>query len=293
LSKILVTGASGVVGRHTLLHLLKRKDADQLVGLVREISKAQDLAAMEIELRQGDYLDPASLETAFKGVNKLMLTATHAFTDRKTAHANVIEAAATAGVQHIVYMPIMRMRNSTLVMKEITDEDAFTVEKIRSSGLSYTFAEHPPFMDNIHFYIGRNSPETGVLVTQGEGKFTAATREDLAEAHAVILSGEGHEGKTYRLTGTPAFAFADIATFFSEALGEKVPFKAVSDEEYTRIKLAEGWPAFVVEFAKGWVNGMNQGEWAEETSDFERLVGRMPKSPSEFFRKDFFTQQYT
>jgi NAD(P)H dehydrogenase (quinone) len=90
MSKILVTGASGDIGRKTLLHLLKRRPANQLVGLVRDPVKAADLAALGVELRAADYLNPASLAPAFAGVEKLMLTSTHAFTDRKTAHANGI-----------------------------------------------------------------------------------------------------------------------------------------------------------------------------------------------------------
>ena len=101
MSKLLVTGASGDIGRKTLLHLLKRVPANQLVGLVRDPAKAEDLAALGVELRRADYLDPASLSSAFVGVEKLMLTSTHAFTDRKTAHANVIDAAINRGVQRI------------------------------------------------------------------------------------------------------------------------------------------------------------------------------------------------
>jgi NAD(P)H dehydrogenase (quinone) len=98
--KILVTGASGFIGKRTLLHLLKRVPADQLVGLVRDPSKAADLAAKGIELRQRDYLDPASLDLAFDGIEKLMLTSTHTFTDRIAAHGNAIDAAVKAGIQH-------------------------------------------------------------------------------------------------------------------------------------------------------------------------------------------------
>jgi NAD(P)H dehydrogenase (quinone) len=289
LGKILVTGASGIVGRQTLLHLLEKKSADQLVGLVRDLSKAEDLATKGIELRQGDYLDPESLNRAFVGIDKLMLTATHAFTDRNTAHANAIDAAVKAGVKHLVAMPIMRKPSSTFMMKEITAEDIFTKNKIVSSGLAYTFAEHPPFLDNIHFYIGQKAHQTGVLVPAGDGKFTAATRDDLGAAHAAILAGSRHEGKTYRLTGNPAISFADIAGILSEVSGKRVPYKAVSEEEYTRSKSAEGWPAFVVDFAKGWVHGMNTGEWAEETDDLETLLGRKPTSPADFFRNHYIT----
>ena len=111
MGKILVTGASGDIGRKTLLHLLKLKPADQLIGLARDPSKAADLAAKGIEVRQGDYFDRDSLLRACKGVEKVMLTSTHAFTDRKTAQANVIDVAVEAGVRHLVYMAIFRKKN--------------------------------------------------------------------------------------------------------------------------------------------------------------------------------------
>jgi NAD(P)H dehydrogenase (quinone) len=140
MGKILVTGASGHIGRLTLQHLLKKNVAPRdLIGLVRDPAKADDLKALGIELRQGDYLDPSSLEAAFDGVEKLMLVATHAFTDRKTQHANVANAAKKAGVKHIVYMPIIRKPDSGFYMKEVTDEDIFTETRLIDSGLTYTF----------------------------------------------------------------------------------------------------------------------------------------------------------
>jgi NAD(P)H dehydrogenase (quinone) len=189
MSKILVTGASGDIGRKTLLHLLKLKPTSQLVGLVRDPDKAKDLAALGIELRRGDYLDAVSLPAAFEGIEKLMLTSTHAFTDRNTAHANVIDAATNAGVRHLVFMPIHREAGSTFTMNEITAEDIFTKQKLVDSGLDWTLAEHPPFLDVVGFYIGLNAYETGIRVPAGKGKFAAATRDDLAAAHAAILTG--------------------------------------------------------------------------------------------------------
>ena len=92
MTRILVTGASGGIGRKTLHHLLKFRPAAQLVGLVRDPAKAQDLAALGIELRRGDYLDTASLSAAFEGIEKVMLISTHAFTPRNEAHANGLGA---------------------------------------------------------------------------------------------------------------------------------------------------------------------------------------------------------
>ena len=191
MSKILVTGASGDIGRKTVLHLLKKRPASDLIGLVRDPAKAEDLAALGVELRQGDYLDRESLTRAFVGVEKLMLTSTHAFTDRRTAHANVIDVAVEAGVRHLVYMPIYRKIGSTFSMTEITEEDIFSIEKLRSSGLAYTLVQHPPFMEPAVMYAGPTAVETGVRVPAGNGKFTAATRDDLAAAHATVLAEPG------------------------------------------------------------------------------------------------------
>ena len=291
MQKILVTGATGDLGRKTVLHLLNRKPASEIAALVRDPSKAADLEALGVELRRGDYMDRSSLQRAFDGVEKLMLTATHAFTDRNTAHANVIEEAARAGVGHVVFMPIHRKVGSTFTMAEITTEDIFTVNKLRSSGVAYTLAEHPPFLDILAFYIGANAHETGVRVPSGNGKFAAATRDDLAEAHASILAGKGHENKTYCLTGAPAISFADIADILSKVTGKHVPYEQITDEEFRESKRPTGFPEPVIEFALRWVQGMNAGEWQEQTQDLEMLIGRQPKTSFEFFRDEFFKPQ--
>ena len=284
MSKILVTGASGDIGKKTVLHLLKKRPASDLVGLVRDPAKAEDLAALGVELRQGDYLDRESLTRAFAGVEKLMLTSTHAFTDRKTAHANVIDVAAEAGVQHLIYMPIYHKSGSTFTMKEITEEDIFTIDKLRSSGLAYTLVQHPPFMEPAIMYAGPSAVETGVQVPAGNRKFTAATRDDLAAAHAAVLTGTGHEGKSYYLSGAPAVSWADIARILSQIHGKDVPYIAISDEEYVESMAALGFPDFVAPFILKWVQGMNQGEWEEVTDDLETLIGRKPTTPAEYLR---------
>ena len=112
-----------------------------------------------------------------------MLTSTHAFTDRKTAHANVIDAAAEAGVRHLVYMPIYRKAGSTFTMKEITEEDIFSIESCGHRAGLYTRTS-PAVHGACHSVSGPNAVETGVRVPAGNGKFAAATRDDLAAAHA-------------------------------------------------------------------------------------------------------------
>src|SRR5690606_33676063 len=89
MTRILVTGATGHIGRLTLQHLLERLPAGDLVGLARDPARAADLAAAGIEIRQGDYFDHDGLVRAFGGIDKLMLVSATAFTDRNTQHLNV------------------------------------------------------------------------------------------------------------------------------------------------------------------------------------------------------------
>jgi NAD(P)H dehydrogenase (quinone) len=124
----------------------------------------------------------------------------------------------------------------------------------------------------------------GVRVPAGNGKFTAATRDDLAAAHATVLAESGHEGKSYYLSGAPAVSWADIAKILSEIRGKDVPYIAISDEEYIKSMATLGFPDFVGPFILKWVQGMNQGEWEEVTGDLEALIGRKPTTPTEYLR---------
>ncbi len=287
MTRILVTGASGNIGRMTLKHLLKRVPATDIVGLARDPEKAADLAAEGIEIRKGDYFDFEGLVRAFEGIDKVMLVSTHAFTDRNTQHENVINAAKQAGVKHIVYMPIIHDADSGVKLPQVTDEDIFVEEKLKVSGLTYTLVRHPPFLENIQGYVGGNPLETGVLTPAGAGKAGYACREELAEAHSVVLTEAGHENKSYSLFGDPAVSFSDIAQILSDISGKPVPFKTVSDQEYIANLVASGLPEAAAEFVLSWVHGVNAGEWEGKPGDLEILLGRKPTTPAEFLRASY------
>ena len=133
MGKIIVTGASGHIGKHTFAPLLKRVPASDVIALVRDPAKADDLAALGIEIRQGDYFDYDSLVRAFEGVEKVMLVSAHAFTDRNTQHYNVITAARQAGAKHVVFMSINRKEGSGFTMPEVTPSDLFAEATDRKS----------------------------------------------------------------------------------------------------------------------------------------------------------------
>jgi NAD(P)H dehydrogenase (quinone) len=287
MGKILVTGASGHLGRKTLQHLLKRRPASDLVGLVRDPEQAADLAAQGIEIRKGDYFDYDALVNAFAGVEKVMLISTQPFTDRNTQHYNAITAARQAGVKHVAYTAIIRREGSDFILPECTVPDIFAEQTLKASGLTYTIVRQPAFLETVQFQFGNKAYEKGLRLPAGDGNAAPASQEDIAEAQAAVLTEEGHENETYSLTGDPAVSYADIAQILSDARGISVPLIPVTDEEYVANYVAEGLPEPVARFALEWVHGTNLGEWGELTGDLERLIGRKPITTAEFLRDNY------
>lgn len=279
MTKILVTGATGVVGKSTVEHLLKKGvPASHIIGLSRKKENLEDLTAKGVEVRVGDYFDYNSLLRAFEGVDKVMLTSAIAFTDRSTQHYNAITAARQAGVKHVVYMSIMRKEGSGRIMPEVTESDLFTEQVLKSSGLDYTILYHPPFADLLSSYYGPNPYENGIKIPANHGKMAPATRDELAEAHAEILSTPGHENKTYSLGGSYSISFSDIAKILSEIKGQPVSFTAITAEEYIDGIVAQGVARHVAEFITSWVLAIEGGEFEYQSGDLERLLGRKTKT---------------
>lgn len=287
MSKILVTGVSGYLGRETLLHLLKRRPATDLVGLARDPGKVSDLADLGVEIRQGDYLDYGSLLAAFTGVETVMLVATTAFSDRNTQHFNAIAAARQAGVKHLVFTAIIRREGSSFILPEGTVQDTFAEQMLQASGLTYTIVRHPPYLETIQFQIGDKAFESGIRVPAGDGKAGYALRDELGEAQAVILTEPGHENKAYSLAGDPV-SFKDIAAILSDIRGRDVPYVTVSDSDYVEeVFVSEGLPEFLGQFALAWVTGINLGEYDNTTDDLETLLGRKPTTAAEYLRENY------
>jgi NAD(P)H dehydrogenase (quinone) len=281
--KILVTGATGFLGGTTLRLLLDQVPAERLAGLARDPARAAGLAEKGVEIRQGDYFDYESLEKAFAGAERLMLVATHAFTDRNAQHFNAITAAARAGVRHIVFTTIQRNDDLDIRQIGVTDSDIFAEQALAASGLTYTVLRHPIFLEQLGAYIGADAYETGVRVPPGDGTVAPALRRDLAAANVAVLTQDGHENKTYTLTGSEPASFRDIAGALTEIHGSPVPYVPIGAEEYIDGFVRQGFPREIAEFLHSWTRGVNLGQFSESTGDLERLIGYRPTSYREFF----------
>ena len=285
MTKILVTGATGAVGKKTIEHLLKKNvPENQIIGLSRKKENLKDLAAKGVEIREGDYMDYDSLLRAFEGIDKVMLTSAIAFTDPFTQHYNIITAARQMGVKHVVYMSIMRKEGSKRIIPEVTESDLFTEQILKSSGIDYTILYHPPFADLLSAYYDPNPYENGIKVPARTGKMSPASRNELAEAHAIILTSPGHENKTYSLGGSHSISFPDIAKTLSEIKGKPVSFSTITTDEYIEGMVAKGVARPVAEFITGWVLAIEGGEFEYQSGDLERLLGRKTKTFSELMK---------
>lgn len=287
MGKLLVTGATGHLGRLTLQRLLEQMPAERLVGLARAPSRAADLAEQGVEIRQGDYFDYKSLVRAFEGVDKVLLISAHAFTDRNAQHFIAIAAAKQAGVEHVIFTAIQRDEELHIRQIGVTDSDVFAEQALQASGLSYTILRHPMFLDQLGGYIGPDAYERGVRVPPGDGTVAPALRRDLAAANAAVLTQGGHENKTYTLSGSEAASFRDIAAALTEIHGAPVPYVPIDVEEYIEgyVKLDIARP--VAEFMTAWTTGVNLGAFRENTGDLERLIGYRPTS-----YREYLAQQY-
>lgn len=284
MSKILITGATGGLGGLTVQALLHRVSAGQVVALVRDVSKAAHLRDQGVEVRQGDYQDRPSLLSAFQGVDALLLVSAMAFTDRLAQHVNVIEAAKTAGVRHIVYTSIQRKPGSSFSIDGVTESDIATEQALKDSGLSYTILRNGLYFEALGFLLGGEVLEKGVHVVEGEGKAPLVTRGDLAEANAVVLTQAGHENAIYTLGASEAVSFREIAAELSALQGEPVVYSPVSADQFVADLIDAGLPPAVAEFQAQWEMAVAHGEFAEVSGDLERLIGRKPVSHREYLR---------
>jgi NAD(P)H dehydrogenase (quinone) len=291
MKKILVTGATGQLGREIALQLTDRVGAHRVAALVRDPAKAQDLAGRGIEVRQGDYLDPAALARAFAGVDKLMFVSTSMFSDVNTQHRNVVEAANTAGVRHVHYTAIQHPERSAFAISQVSEMDRLTESALAESGMDVTVMRNTLYMDALPFLLGADTLSRGVYAPAGHARAALAARADLAEAAAIILSGSGHEGRSYTLGGSTAVSMADVAAILSGVAGKPLPYVDQARADYIAGHVRTGLPDFVAAFMSEWFEALRAGEFAGITGDLERILGRQPLTPAQFLPTLFTVQR--
>ncbi len=227
--KIAVTGATGQLGTLVVEALKKRVPTENIVALVRTPAKA---SALGVEVRTFDYNHPAVMTEALAGIDRLVLISGNEIGQRANQHFNVVEAAGKAGVKWIVYTSLLHADSSTL---NLANEHMTTEEAIKASGIDFTILRNGWYTENYTGSIGGALAGGAFIGSAGNGKISSAARADYAEAAAVVVTDVIHKGKVYELAGDSYYTLADLATEISNQTGKNIPYKNLTESEYTRI----------------------------------------------------------
>jgi NAD(P)H dehydrogenase (quinone) len=272
---IVVTGATGKLGVLVVEELLRKVPADQIAAVVRSAEKAAPLAERGVELRVADYSVPATLAGVFKAGDVVLLISGSEVGLRIPQHTAVIGAAKQAGVARIAYTGVLGGPDADF---KLADEHKATEQALLDSGLTCTFLRNGWYSENYTEQIPVQL-EHGVVGSAGEGRIGSASRADFAAAAAAVLAGEGHENKTYELSGDEAWTLAEYAAELSRQSGKEIAYADVPPETFKGILTGAGLPEpFVDILVDVDVSGVSRGLLAGGSGDLSRLIGR-PTTP--------------
>lgn len=268
-----ITGSTGALGTLVVQHLLKAKvSPSSIVALARSEAKAQALKDQGVTVRVADYDRPETLTAALAGVDRLLLISASEIGRRTPQHAQVIKAAAQAGVKLIAYTSISHADTS---INPLAPEHRETEKLLKDSGVPHVLLRNNWYFEN---YAGDLKAAAGsgvIAAAAGKGKVGSALRTEYAEAAARVLTGEGHAGRVYELGGTP-WSYDELAAAVSTAVGKPVTYKTISFEEKKAFLVSVGLPDPVAGLFAEVDRSISQGSLDAPDRDLEKLLGRKP-----------------
>ncbi|RZJ73422.1 MAG: SDR family oxidoreductase [Flavobacterium sp.] len=280
--KIAITGATGQLGNVVVQKLKEKTASENLVALVRNPEKAADLG---IEARLFDYAKPESLASSLQGIDILLLISGNEIGQREVQHKNVINAAKEAGVKRIVYTSLLHANTSALIL---APEHLATENALSDSGVDYTILRNGWYTENYAVSIAGAIKAGGFIGSAGEGKISSATREDFAEAAAVVLTASGHENKIYELAGDQAYTLTDFAAEISKQTGKNIPYNNLPEADFAHILISVGLPeSFANLLANCDVKASERALYSEDKT-LSKLIGR-PTTPFATVIKNFIS----
>ncbi|MFF7360650.1 NmrA family NAD(P)-binding protein [Streptomyces sp. NPDC008125] len=272
---IVVTGATGQLGRLVVEQLLATVPADRIAAVVRDEEKAAPLAALGVELRVADYDRPETLKAAFRAGDRVLLVSGSEVGKRVEQHTAVIEAAKEAGVAQLAYTGVLGGPAADFLL---AGEHKVTEQLILDSRLPYTFLRNGWYTENYTANLAPVLEHGAVVANAGEGRVASATRADFAAAAVAVLTGEGHLNTAYELSGDTAWSLAEYAAEVSRATGKEIAYQQVPAAVHQEILVSAGLPAGFAEILVDVDEAIGRGLLAGTSGDLARLIGR-PTTP--------------
>jgi NAD(P)H dehydrogenase (quinone) len=275
---ILVTGATGQLGTAVIRNLLKKIPGDQIAALVRDASKAAEFKEQGVNIRVGNYDDPASLETAMQGIEKVLLIAGTDEANRVRQHQDVVNAAKKAGVNGIAYTS-RTLKDTSTMTNQLMRGHFQTEDLLEQSGLPYAIFRNVLYMDAIPQFVGPNVLETGIIsLPTGQGRVAFALRSELGEALANWLLEGQCDNRIHKFTADQSWSFADIAATLSTLSGKEINYNAIEDSMFVDQLKARGTPEMMFARILGFLTDIKNGQEDEVSPELEQWLGRKPAS---------------
>jgi len=270
-SMIVITGATGQLGRLVIASLLKRVPASSLVAAVRNVEKAKDIAELGVQVRQADYNQPASWRTALQGASKLLLISSSEIGQRTQQHKPVIDAAKLAGVELLAYTSVLHADTSELGLAK---EHRETEATLQSSGLPYVLLRNGWYTENYTAGIPTALSLGSLYGCAGDGRISSATRADYAEAAAVALTSDNQAGKIYELAGDTSYTLSEFAAEVSDQSGKTINYVNLPEAEYKSLLLDAGLPEFLAELLADSDTAASKGSLFDDGKQLSKLIAR-------------------
>lgn len=283
---VLVTGATGNLGTNVVAQLLKKSTKDNFVVTSSNPEGVQKLEAQGLQARLANFSDSNSLKEAFKGIDKILLISTMD-PNRFEQHKNVIDVAKEQGVKHIVYTSLAINDINTSGVKDLMISHFQTENYIKNSGLTYTILRNTMYADALTQILGSNVMVQGINLPGGDGKVPYVLRREMGEGTANLLLQDGHNNKTYEITGSQSYGYSDIATTLSKLNGKEVKYNDISEDELKNTLKEIGFPEFTIYLHTGTIYDIKTHQYEIETKSLETLLGR-PTASLEDFVKELF-----
>jgi NAD(P)H dehydrogenase (quinone) len=280
---ILMTGANGHMGSAIVDFLREKSSAVGLAGLVRSADRGHELEMKGVELRIGDYFDPASMEEAMKGIDTLMFISGSNLQDRVKQHTNIVNAARGAGVKHIIYTSMLRAPEAA--GNPIGSDHYQTEQLILSTGIPHTFFRETFYADVLPDFFG-NAREAGHWsYASANQKVNLAARIDMAEALANILAdAEPHKNMIYEIVGQEAFTFDQLTRMLSDAVGKTITYRELTLDEMKANLRKAGLDEAAIAGAAAVSEAIGNGLLNYKDRALETLLGRKPVGISAFLK---------
>ena len=267
-----VTGASGQLGRRVVDALARRAGAASIVAVVRNPDAARDSLPQGVTIRQGDYEDPASLDAAFDGIDRLVLISSNALGARTRQHANAIEAARRAGVRHIAYTSVLHADTSQL---GLAAEHRETEALLARSGIAHTLLRNGWYTENYTASIPPALQHSAFIGSAGTGRIASAARQDYAEAAAIAISrAQLPAREVLELAGDTAYTLGEFAAELSRQTGRDIPYADMPEADYRAALVSAGLPEGVADLLADSDAAAAKGALDDDSRTLSALTGR-------------------